>query len=169
MRWLVTLCLVYLGVPAIYAQEQDHSLIDRLLRPNLELQNSAQGKKFATNSAVIEHRGTVDTFFLERNWKQKSFADTRVLSTKEYRARSFNGRSSASAVSEIRSVHLSAAVETSSFRGGTGAYDANTTVLGRNFADQHPFREEGKSQKSLDRQNPTLTIEQVRELLNKNK
>ena len=39
----------------------------------------------------------------------------------------------------------------------------------RKFADQHQFSERGKSQKSFDRQNPPLTIEQVRELLNKNK
>ena len=165
----MTLCLVYLGVPAIYAQEQDHSLIDRLLRPNMELQNNAQGKKFPTDSVSIEHRGTVGTFFLEPNLRQKSFEDTRVLNTKEYRSRSFNDWSSASAANEIRSAHFSAAVETSNFRGASNAHDADKTVTGRNFADQHPFREEGKSQKSLDRKNLPLTIEQVRELLNKNK
>jgi hypothetical protein len=37
------------------------------------------------------------------------------------------------------------------------------------FADRHQFREQGKSQKSLDQQNPPMTIDQVRELLNKNK
>ena len=169
MRWLVTLFLIFCYLPAIYAQEQEHSLIDRLLRPHMELQNTAQGKKFATNSAAIEHRGTVGTFFLEPNLRQESFGDTRVLKTKEYRSRSFNGGSSASTVSQNRSAHISAPVKTSSFRGASNAHDANNTVSGRNYDDQHPFREEGKSQKSLDRQNPPLTIEQVRELLNKNK
>ena len=135
----------------------------------MELQNNAQGKKFATNSAAIEHRGTVGTFFLEPNLRQKSFEDVRSLNAKEYRSRSFNGGSSTSTVSQNRSAHISAPVETSSFRGASNAHDANNTVSGRNYADQHPFREEGKSQKSLDRQNPPLTIEQVRELLNKNK
>ena len=169
MRWLVTLFLICLDLPAIYAQEQEHSLIDRLLRPHMELQNTAQGKKFATNSAAIEHRGTVGTFFLEPNLRQKSFEDARVLNIKEYRSRSFNGGSSANAVGQNRSVHILATVETSNFRGVSNAHDADKTVPGRNFTDQHPFREEGKSQKSLDRQNPPLTIEQVRELLNKNK
>ena len=49
------------------------------------------------------------------------------------------------------------------------AYDANRVVASRDFADQHQFTGQGKSQKSLDRQNPPMTIDQVRELLNKNK
>jgi hypothetical protein len=169
VRWLMTLCMICLCVPAICAQEQERSLVDRLLRPNMELQNSAQGKKFATKPAVIEHRGTVGTFFLKPNLPQKSFEDARVLNIKEYRSRSFNGGSSAIAVDQNRSAHISSAPEISNFRGATNAHDADKTVPGRNFADQHPFRAEGKSQKSLDRQNPPLTIEQVRELLNKNK
>jgi hypothetical protein len=39
----------------------------------------------------------------------------------------------------------------------------------RNNPTNRPFLVQGKSQKVLDQQKPTLTIEQVRELLNKNK
>jgi hypothetical protein len=42
-------------------------------------------------------------------------------------------------------------------------------VDARIFAGNRPFLDQGKSQKALSRQNPPLTIEQVRELLNKNK
>ena len=49
------------------------------------------------------------------------------------------------------------------------AYDANRVVASRDFADRRQFTAQGKSQKSLDRQNPPMTIDQVRELLNKNK
>ena len=34
---------------------------------------------------------------------------------------------------------------------------------------ERPFLDKGKSAKSLQRENPAMTIEQVRELLNKNK
>jgi len=54
-------------------------------------------------------------------------------------------------------------------RGIHDTYDAHSAINSRGFADQRPFQEKGKSQKSLDRRNPPLTIEQVRELLNKNK
>jgi len=49
------------------------------------------------------------------------------------------------------------------------ALDADLEIVGHSFADQRLFRAQGKSQKSFDRQNPPLTIDQVRELLNKNK
>jgi len=39
----------------------------------------------------------------------------------------------------------------------------------RDYAGIRPFLDQGKSQKSLSAQNKQLTIEQVRELLNKNK
>jgi hypothetical protein len=65
VRWLTTLCFVFLWMPTSWAQHQEPSLVDRLLRPNMELQNNAQGKKFSANSAVIERRGTVGTFSLK--------------------------------------------------------------------------------------------------------
>ena len=135
----------------------------------MELQNNAQGKKFATNPAVIEHRGIVGTFLLQPTLRQKAFEDVRPLNTKEYPARSFNGGSLPNLVPQNRGARISASVVTSNFRGVSDAHDTNNTVPGRSFADQHPFREEGKSQRSLSRQNPPLTIEQVRELLNRNK
>ena len=57
------------------AQRQEPSLVDRLLRPNMELQNSAQRKKFSASSAVVERRGTVGTFYLQPNRTEKSFAE----------------------------------------------------------------------------------------------
>ena len=48
-------------------------------------------------------------------------------------------------------------------------HDANKTVKTRDNPTNRPFLAQGKSQKALDQQKPSLTIEQVRELLNKNK
>lgn len=165
----MTFCFSCIWVPAIWAQHQEPGLVDRLLRPNMDLQNNAQGKKFAGHPALVEGRGTVGTFFLQPKRAEKSFADTRTLDATEYRSRSFADSSRSSASIKNSSASTAAAVETFSVRGIRGAPDANRTVAGRDFAGQHPFQGEGKSQKSLDRQNPPLTIEQVRELLNKNK
>src|SRR5581483_7104784 len=49
------------------------------------------------------------------------------------------------------------------------APDSDKKRPSRAYAQSRPFLGEGKSQKSLNRQNAPLTIEQVRELLNKNK
>jgi hypothetical protein len=45
---------------------------------------------------------------------------------------------------------------------------SRTTPI-RDYAGIRPFLDQGKSQKSLSAQNKQLTIEQVRELLNKSK
>jgi hypothetical protein len=156
-------------MPVLNAQQQERSLIDRLLRPNIELQNNAQGKKFAVKSAPVERRGTVSTFFLQSNLREKSFDDVRTLSTKQYWSHSFNSGSMASSGTHNRSANVPAPVQTATIRNIPNTRDADTSITSRSFTGQYSFREEGKSQKLLNRQNPPLTIEQVRELLNKNK
>ena len=49
------------------------------------------------------------------------------------------------------------------------APQAGKKIASRAYAGTRPFLDEGKSQKSLNQQNAPLTIDQVRELLNKNK
>ena len=169
MRWLPTIYLTCLGLSVSWAQQQEPGLVDRLLRPNMELQNKAQGKKFIASSAVIEHRGSVGTFLLQPNRAEKSFVDTHTLTATEYP--SSRSLSTARAISSTpnRSANIPGPVGSSSVRDIHSAHTPHNAGTSRMFADQHPFREQGKSQKSLDRQNPPMTIDQVRELLNKNK
>jgi hypothetical protein len=134
----------------------------------MELQNKAQGKRFVASSAVIEHRGSVGTFLLQPNRGEKSFVDTHTLTTTEYPSRSLITERTISS-SQNRSANMPGPVGTSSVRDIHSANTPDNAGTSRMFADQHQFREQGKSQKSLDRQNPPLTIDQVRELLNKNK
>jgi hypothetical protein len=150
------------------AQQQETSLVDRLLRPNMELQNKAQGKKFVASSAVIEHRGSVGTFLLQPKRAEKSFVDTQALTTTKYSFRTVSTPRTVSS-SQNRSANMPGPVESSSIRDIRSATTPHNAGTSRMFADQHQFREQGKSQKSFDRQNPPLTIDQVRELLNKNK
>ena len=49
------------------------------------------------------------------------------------------------------------------------AAQSETHVASSTFGQARPFLDQGKSQKSLSAHNAPLTIEQVRELLNKNK
>ena len=134
----------------------------------MELQNNAQGKKFTANSALIERRGTVGTFFLQPTRAEKKFSDAHALTAIGYPSHSANMGSRTVVPDQNRSL-TTRAIETSSIPDVHDAQNAHRTTAGHDFADQHQFREQGKSQKSLDRQNPPLTIEQVRELLNKNK
>jgi len=154
---------------ACFAQNQEQSLVDRLLWPNMELQNKAQGKKFGTSLSGTSHLGTVGTFYLAPARKEKSFAETRTVASKEYRARSFENDAALSSSVQNRDANLPGQITTSSARNIRETHDAHSEVLTRSFAGQRTFPEQGKSQKSLDRQNPPLTIDQVRELLNKNR
>ncbi len=47
--------------------------------------------------------------------------------------------------------------------------DARKTVATSNYSDTRPFLVHGKSEKSLSAPNRPMTIDEVRELLNKNK
>ena len=49
------------------------------------------------------------------------------------------------------------------------AVKSNASAPIREYADNRPFLRKGKSQNSLHAQDKPLTIEQVRELLNKSK
>ena len=135
----------------------------------MELQNSAQGKKFPANSAGTERRGTVGTFLLQPNRTEKSFADTHTLTTTEYRARLSNVSPRTITSKQARSTKIQASLETSSVSEVREAPNTHQAISSTDYAAQRRFVEQGKSQKSLGRQNPPLTIEQVRELLNKNK
>jgi hypothetical protein len=166
VRWFLpawSLCFLATG---LLGQQQEHRLIDRLLRPDLELQNSAQNKK--ANSALLERRGSVGTFFPPPSLHEKSFTDTHVLSTKQYSTRLFTSDARLSSSTEIHTITIpTAGVAAPEVRNLHTSGDANKSIATRDSADQRKFREQG--QKFLNRQNPPLTIEQVRELLNKNK
>jgi hypothetical protein len=168
VRWLAAFCFVFLTVPSIRSQQQEASLVDRLLRPNMELRNSDQTKKFTTTkSARIDHRGSVGTFYLQPNRNEKQFAATANYSTGEYRSRQFESEKETAAVTKNQVT--TPRVSSPPTREMRTAYDAHNGIASRDFAGQREFRERGKSQKSLDRQSPPMTIDQVRELLNKNK
>jgi hypothetical protein len=166
VRWLTLICFASFCFKTAWAQDQERSLIDRLLRPNMDLQNEAQGKTFVANSKVVAHRGRL---VFEPTVQEKAFADTSTAATKEYRSSSFRVDSQGNPVVETRQINVPAQLTTSSARDLHAAYDAGLKVSSRSFADQYAFSDEGKSQKSMNRQNPPLTIDQVRELLNKNK
>lgn len=136
----------------------------------MELKNKTYSKKFtAPNSAVAEQRGTIGTFYLPPNRSAKSFNDAHNYSTTEFSSQSFKDSRSV-ATTQNESSNKSASGASASASGGRPAYESNNAIPAREYVEQQrQFAEKGKSQKSLDRQNPPLTIDQVRELLNKNK
>jgi len=160
---LIVLCCVY-------AQDQESKLVDRLLRPDTTLRNDAQNKQFSADGASINKKATVSTFYLQKKPNSKSFAGTRDFSARQFNSQSFDGTRSASGISSQQAIGNSRpAYATRTARGPRDAPQSDKKVARRSYAENRPFLDQGKSQKSLNRQNAPLTIEQVRELLNKNK
>jgi hypothetical protein len=160
---LIVLCCVY-------AQDQESKLVDRLLRPDTTLRNDAQNKQFSADGASINKKATVGTFYLQKKPNSKSFAGTRDFLTQQFNSQPFHGTRSASGISSQQAIGNSRpAYATRTARGSRDAPQSDKKVASRSYAENRPFLEQGKSQKSLNRQNAPLTIEQVRELLNKNK
>lgn len=136
----------------------------------MELHNRAQDKAFIADSKLVSHQQTAETFVTGPATKQKTFNDAHPATTKEYASGSSRADLRSRSLVQVRNIDAHSPIMGSSARDVRPAYDAGLAVSGRNFVeDDRTFREQGKSQKSLNRQNPPLTIDQVRELLNKNK
>ena len=135
----------------------------------MDLQNSAQGKTFDLNAYAATRSSAVREFVVKPARKEKSFTGTRSLAVQEYRSRSFQNDSRNSGSFQSRAANVAGQLPTPAAAGIREARDANLKISCRNFPGDRAFGEQGKSQKSFDRQNPPLTVDQVRELLNKNK
>jgi hypothetical protein len=153
----------------VRAQDQEKKLVDRLLKPDMTLQNDAQNKKFI-GSASTTKRASVGAFYVHQKPRSKNFSGTRDFSTTQFYSQTYRGGRSAYAVSSQQTLaNAKSNYATRSARGVRDAPQSGKKVVSRAYGDARPFLDEGKSQKSLNRQNEPLTIEQVRELLNKNK
>jgi hypothetical protein len=158
------------ALSSVRGQDQERKLVDRLLKPDMTLQNDAQHKKFVADGSSINKRATVGTFYLQKKSNQKSFSGTGQFSTQEFNSQSFHSKRSAFNVTSQQATGNSRSAYANKSAGGVrDASQSGKKVPVRAYAENRPFLDEGKSQKSLNRQNAPLTIEQVRELLNKNK
>jgi hypothetical protein len=152
------------------AQDQESKLVDRLLKPDMTLENFAQNKKFVADRTSINKQATVGTFYVQKRSNSKNSYGTRDFSTGQFNSHSYPGQRSASGISSHQPIGNSrSAYATQPARGPHDASESEKKVASRSYADNRPFLDQGKSQKSLTRKNKPLTIDEVRELLNKNK
>jgi hypothetical protein len=169
---IVAIGTLFIGVTTSLAQEQERKLIDRILKPNTSLANSAQNKKF-TNTRLASFDKPVRTHAFSSTPKTiaRTFPEERSFTPQQFAARHFRAGDSAANISPRSQLKNSDTVlgATSATAGTQVAPESTTTTPVREYAGTRPFLDRGKSQKSLDSQHKPLTIEQVRELLNKSK
>lgn len=137
----------------------------------MALQNDAQNKKFVGDgSASIKKQANVGTFFIHKKPSSKSFSGTRDFATAQFYSKIYHSKRSVYEVSSDQALANSkASYATQTARGVRDASQSGKKVSSREYAGNRPFLGQGTNQKSLNRKNEPLTIEQVRELLNKNK
>ena len=168
VRFLSGVLILAVSVSVARAQEQEHKLLDRLLRPSTALQNPAQTKKFVAGGASSGTAVLATSFYIPPNALSKSYSAEREFSTREFMARHFrDGDVTAPARSRVTLIDRGYPVNAANI-----ARDASENGRTTNFSEfqgTRSFLDRGKSQKSLSTQSPPMTIDQVRELLNKNK
>ena len=168
---LAVWALITAGLCCVHAQDQEKKLVDRLLKPDMTLQNDAQNKKFiGDGSASINKRAKVGTFYVHQKPRSKNFSGTRDFSTTQFYSQTYHGKRTAYEVSSQQTLANSKATYAS--QTASGVHDASQSgkkVGSHAYGGNRPFLGQGTKQKSLNKKNEPLTIEQVRELLNKNK
>ena len=145
--------------------------MDRLLRPNIALSNSAQDKKFvAVGATSFDKRVPSRSFYSREKTLTKPFPGERTFTPKQFAARHFRaGDTAANIATRTELTKNDRMFSTPAAPGIRVAPESTASAPVREYADNRPFLGRGKSQKALQAQNRPLTIEQVRELLNKSK
>ena len=145
--------------------------MDRLLQPDMSLQNNMQTKQFRISGAATTKQARTKEFYVTQRPAEKTFTPP-----KQYHAPTF----------DLRKIHFGtrkATLATQTVIPKTDVPYATPRYAGAKSAklvdkvDDHveysessrAFLVQGKSQKSLSAKNRPMTIDQVRELLNKNK
>ena len=136
----------------------------------MKLGNDAQHKKFTADKTSVNKKANVHAFYVQQRANSKQFSGSRQYAAREYNSRNFEQGDQAVArdISSQKAEDwtYSAAGKTANTR---TARDQNKTQPSRDYADNRPYLEKGKSQKSLSRKNKPMTIDEVRDLLNKSK
>jgi hypothetical protein len=162
----------FMGVASAFGQQQERGLMDRLLKADTSLANPAQNKKFTDRRvAAFDKTATTGSFYSPQKPVAKAFPEERNFTPRQFAARHFRAGDSAAYISSRSQLRKNDTViaTTAATAGTRVAPESNETTSVREYAGSRPFLDKGKSQKSLQTQNKPLTIEQVRELLNKSK
>ena len=113
---------------------------------------------------------TSERFSFTRNRARKIIPGTRDFSTTQFYSQTYRGGRTAHEVSSQQTLANSkASYANQTARGVRDAPQSGKKVASHAYGGNRPFLNEGTNQKSLNRHSEPLTIEQVRELLNKNK
>ena len=149
------------------AQDQENKLVDRLLRPDMTLTNSAQNKEFTgAGGAPVDKKFVAKSFYAGDERTTKSFTGEKDFFAKGFETKKF-ARAERAANTKMANANAEFATRKSSLIRTTS--DEGKVAKTRDYADSRPFLAKGTRQKILSQQDKPLTIDEIRELLNKSK
>lgn len=158
------------GVATIHAQEQEAKLVDRILRPNMALVNSAQNKQFAAAGTLATKKVPARTLWTRDRPAAKSFAAGPASLPGQFATRRYGAQDETANIparSPLTKPDIVSVASTA--QSSRVALETSRNVAATPFPGSRQFSGQGKSQKALRARDTPLTIEQVRELLNKNR
>ena len=153
-----------------WAEDQERKLIDRLLRPDMTLINPAQDKQFSGAGGTVANKNVeAKPFYSGDELATMNFAGIKDFAAKKLRAKTLSNVERAGASdrrADCARLEISLAKSNSFIRTTS---DEAKRVETRSYSGSHAFRGKGTRQEILRQQDRPLTIEEVRQLLNKNK
>ncbi|MGI8819451.1 MAG: hypothetical protein ACR2ID_01035 [Chthoniobacterales bacterium] len=152
-------------------QDQERKLLDRVLKPDMSLQNEMQTKRFDPRGRTETKQAPTKSFSVVDRRQEKQFGGSRNYDAKAFATRqSRDENSQANLSTRTRIVKADSPYPAPGYAGVKASWDGDKAVATRGFSHgDRPFLVRGKSQTALSQQNRQLTIDEVRELLNKNK
>jgi hypothetical protein len=162
--------LLLVAAESAHAQQQDRKLMDRLLKPDTTLVSPEQNKQFAFRGTTMTKTAPTKSFYVPGRSDEKRFTATSEIAPSSYRT---NASPDANRPAILPSRSAAPTSENRyPVRDYTNAHslaDAEKTVDTSAYSGTRAFLVRGKSQKALSAHDKPLTIDEVRELLNKNK
>ena len=133
------------------------------------MQNVAQHKHFTAGGNQTGKQAVVAPFHFQEKSTTKTFPVAREFGTTNLATRHFHDGDGTARISKNARFTKTASTASNSMTRTSDAMETGRAMATRDFASTRAFLDQGKSQKALSQQDKPLTIEQVRELLNKNK
>lgn len=166
LPFALTICINH-----AWAQDQERKLIDRLLRPDMTLINPAQGKHFSGGGGgtMANKKFEPKSFHSGFGLATMNFIGTRDLAANQLSAKTLSHVERAGE-SDHRTYYTSLEIaprKASSFIRSTS--DETKRVATWSYSGSYAFRGKGTRQEILHQQDRPLTIDEVRQLLNKNR
>jgi hypothetical protein len=170
MRWWLT--FLFLSCAVASAQEQERKLIDRVLKPDMTLHNAAQDKSFGGGKSFQAGSNPyVKDFYFTQKFGPKTFAAGPFRDSKNYWQGDFKfATTEANTRGRFDIPNAAKAVDTKTMD-VKDARESGKSYTSKTYATDD-FRGRGKAQGALDAENAAkapMTVDQVRDLLNKNK